>query len=275
MNTDNAQVHSLGDPRIGPFVDVTRQEKRESTTHFIAEGENVTLRLLASAYRCEKVLCVDRKADRIRPHLQPSTELLVASEALLQEIVGFKFHSGVMGLGQRLPETTDLPEAADPESDPILVLPEITDPANLGALLRVAAAFGVGAVVLGERCRDPFTRQSIRTSMGTIFSLRLIRSKDIRQTLIDMQNAGIELFATVLDADAAPLSTITPPTRCAVLIGNEGPGLDRELIDMCQHRITIPMRLNTDSLNVVVACGIFLNHFSRQFRIGNLGRTGV
>jgi tRNA G18 (ribose-2'-O)-methylase SpoU len=263
MNTDNAQVHSLSDPRIGPFVDVTRQEKRESSTHFIAEGENVTLRLLASTYRCERVLCVDRKADRIRPHLQPSTELLLANETLLQEIVGFKFHSGVMGLGHRLTESAVLPEAEDLELSPILVLPEITDPANLGALLRVAAAFGVGAVVLGERCRDPFTRQSIRTSMGTIFSLRLIRSKDIRQTLTRMRNAGIELFATVLDADASPLATITPPRRCALLMGNEGPGLDRDLVNACQQRITIPMRLNTDSLNVVVACGIFLNHFSR------------
>lgn len=260
MITESAQVVSLSDPRISAFVDVTQQDKRASSIHFIAEGENVTLRLLASGYPCEKVLCVDRKAERIRPYLQPSTQLLIANEAMVQQIVGFKFHSGVMGLGRRRAQATS---PLLPQTGTILVLPEITDPANLGALLRVAAGFGVGAVVLGERCRDPFTRQSIRTSMGTIFSLNLIRVTDVRQTLIQMRKEGIDLFATVLDADATPLHAITAPVRGAVLMGNEGPGLDRDLIDLCSHRITIPMHLNTDSLNVVVACGIFLNHFTR------------
>ncbi len=256
-------VTQLSDPRVAPFVDVTHADKRGSPTNFIAEGENVTLRLLASSYRCEKVLCVDRKADRIAPHLQPGTELLLAPEKLLQQIVGFKFHSGVMGLGVRPdPHPGPLPDYREGEQILLLVLPEITDPANMGALFRVAAGFGVGGVVLGERCRDPFTRQTVRTSMGTIFSLNLIRSRDIIADLAELGRQGIARFATVLDADAEPLSRVAPPGRSALLLGNEGPGLERQIVAACDRKITIPMRLNTDSLNVVVAGGIFLNHFA-------------
>jgi len=263
-------ITHLSDPRVAPFVDVTSIDKRDCQTHFIAEGENVTLRLLASSYRCEKVLCVDCKADRLRAHLQVGTELLVAPIELIQQIVGFKFHSGVMGLGVR-------PVGATPAS-PILfackemgdagvaatylILPEITDPANMGALFRVAAGFGVGAVILGERCRDPFTRQTVRTSMGTIFSLNLVQSRDIHADLLELKRRGVTLFATVLDADAERLNSVKPPARSALLLGNEGPGLERSIIAICDRKVTIPMKSNTDSLNVVVAGGIFLNHFA-------------
>ncbi len=258
-------IQTLSDSRVAPFVDVTHADKRESATHFIAEGENVTLRLLASDYACEKVLCIDRKADRIAPFLQAGTELLTAPIELIQQIVGFKFHSGVMGLGVRKPLETSVFSKSDmPRKSMILVLPEITDPANLGAIFRVAAAFGVDAVVLGEQCRDPFTRQTVRTSMGTIFALRLIQTSNIRAEMQAMQSQGICLFATVLDRDAKPLHTITAPARCALLLGNEGPGLEADIANLCDHKITIPMQLNTDSLNVVVACGIFLHHFTQQ-----------
>jgi tRNA G18 (ribose-2'-O)-methylase SpoU len=274
-------VTSLADPRIQPFLDLTQPEKRSSPTHFVAEGEKVTIRLLQSVYRCEAVLCAEHKVDNIRPLLQPGTELLVAPRRLVQEIAGFKFHSGVIGLGvRRAPRdfvgaTPVSPVAQAPgtraseaglaptsviHSGPILVLPEITDPANLGALIRVGAAFGVRTVVLGEHCRDPFTRQTVRTSMGTIFTIDLIQSRDLRSDLRAMQRAGIELLATVLDHDAEPLATFTPTAAFALLVGNEGPGLDHDVIDMCDRRLTIPMRLGTDSLNVVVATGIFLHH---------------
>ena len=99
--SNKPQVTSLSDPRIAPFLDLTKPEKRSSPTHFIAEGEKVTIRLLQSAYRCEKVLCAEQKVENIRPHLQPGTELIVAPRRLVQEIAGFKFHSGVIGLGVR------------------------------------------------------------------------------------------------------------------------------------------------------------------------------
>ncbi len=255
------QVHALSDPLVAPYLDVTSKEKRDSSDIFIAEGENVVYRLLASSYQCASVLCVDRKVGRFKSKLQLGTTLLVAEEKLLQQIVGFKFHSGVMGVGVRR-EYAAVNEIKNEKT--ILVLPEITDSANLGAILRIAAAFGVRCVVLGEKCRDPFIRQTIRTSMGTIFSLSLIKSENIIESIKQMQSEfHFNCVATVLDSDASPLASVIAPPKTALILGNEGPGLERTISEICDQRVTIPMKLGTDSLNVAVAAGVFLFHFTK------------
>ncbi len=117
--------------------------------------------------------------------------------------------------------------------------------------------------ILGEQCCDPFWRQAIRVSMGTIFRLPLVRSTDLRRDLLRLRDEWkIELAATVLDDRAELLQNAARGPRFGLLFGNEAQGLDRKWIDLCDRQITIPMRLGTDSLNVAVAAGIFLHHFS-------------
>lgn len=252
------RVQDLSDPLTEPFRHLTRPDRRESMDSFLAEGEKVTIRLLTSRYTCPRVLCAESRVASIRPYLQPQTQLIVAPLKIVQDIVGFAFHSGVIGLGVRPEPIRCVPDSA--MQQPLLVLPEITNPANLGALIRVAAALGVTTILLGERCRDPFTRQTVRTSMGSLFSVQLIQSNDIEHELKRLKQHHVPLLATVLDPQAITLSQVGKMSRFALLIGNEGPGLEPRLIRLCDRRITIPMHLGTDSLNVVVATGIFLYH---------------
>jgi TrmH family RNA methyltransferase len=101
--------------------------------------------------------------------------------------------------------------------------------------------------------------------MGTIFSLPIAQSENLLADLSRLRNQwGIELAATVLDESAEPLSRAARPPRFALLFGNEAQGLPSEIIAACDRRITIPMHLGTDSLNVMVAAGIFLYHFTRE-----------
>ena len=81
--------------------------------------------------------------------------------------------------------------------------------------------------------------------------------------LKSLQSRGVELIATVLDESAEPLGDVTPPARTAMLFGNEAQGLSPGHIALCDRRVTIPMKLGTDSLNVAVAAGVFLYHFTR------------
>ena len=250
----------MDDPRLAPYRHFTSSLKYESPDQFVAEGQNVVLRLLASAYVCESVLCSQRKVDAVRPHLQAGTELFVASDETMQNVLGFKFHSGVIAVGRRRPWLTiDALMSAAPASVTLLVLPDITDPTNLGAILRNAAAFDVTGVILGESCRDPFARQSVRTSMGTIFSLPVARSENIRSDLQRLQKIyATECWATVLADDAIPLAKVKRPDRVALLLGNEGPGLETDLVALCDKRVTLPMRRGIDSLNVAAASAVFL-----------------
>jgi TrmH family RNA methyltransferase len=92
--------------------------------------------------------------------------------------------------------------------------------------------------------------------MGAVFKLPIVRSRDIVGDLKSLRTRGVELFATVLNADAHDLHDVKPPARMAILFGNEAQGLSPEHIELCDRRVTIPMKLGTDSLNVAVAAGV-------------------
>jgi tRNA G18 (ribose-2'-O)-methylase SpoU len=159
-----------------------------------------------------------------------------------------------------------LPELVPPPPAPVtlLILSELLDPENLGASLRAAAAFGVDAVVVGPHCPDPFSRRVIRVSMGAVWKVPLTLSDNLSPDVDWLQQqAGVDVVATVLDPQADPLARASRSRRMAILLGSEGCGLPVELIGRCHRRVTIPMQLATDSLNVSMAAGIFLYHFTQ------------
>jgi tRNA G18 (ribose-2'-O)-methylase SpoU len=99
--------------------------------------------------------------------------------------------------------------------------------------------------------------------MGTAFRLPIVESVDLRQDVLRLRDEwNLELIATVLDENASPLSTAQRGARVGLLFGNEADGLDEQWQSICQRRLTIPMRMGTDSLNVAIAAAIFLHHFS-------------
>jgi tRNA G18 (ribose-2'-O)-methylase SpoU len=231
----------------------------------MAEGNLVVRRLLRSTYPCHSVLCSDRKIDEMRPDLRPDVPTYLVPDRLMHEIVGFHFHTGVLAIGKRLPpEPLDAIIASKPTST-LIVLPDTNNAENLGAIARTAVVFGADALLLGEQCADPFYRQAVRVSMGTIFSLRLHRSTDILADLAALRDRhGFDVVATVIDRDAEPLASVTrKPDRLALLFGSEGWGLSPDHIARSTRRMTIPMAPNTDSLNVSMSAAIFLYHFTQ------------
>ena len=265
MTTSNIfPIDSLADPRIADYRDLKDRELSRAGGKFIAEGEWVVRRLLASEYPAESVLLAERVAAELAPLVPPDVPVYVAPAELVSRIVGFRFHSGVIAVGRRRPAITltELLPKLGPTAT-LVVLPEITSTENLGGLLRIAAGFGADGVLLGERCCDPFYRQSVRVSMGAVFKLALVQSSDIAADLRGLGQAGFERIATVLDGAAESLSRETArSSRIALLLGNEAQGLAPHHVALCDRRVTIPMRLGTDSLNVTVAAGIFLYQFS-------------
>lgn len=261
-------VPTLDDPRVAPYRNLKDRELAREGGRFIAEGEQVVRRLLASDYPVESVLLSRRRAAEISALVPQDVPAYVVDDPLVHSIVGFKFHSGVMAVGRRKPpasldavmeHTTRRPRVT------LVVLPEIANTENMGSLIRISAAFGADAVLLGERCCDPFWRQSIRVSMGAIFSLPLARSDDVLADLGRLRKAwGVELAAAVVGEGAQPLASATRGPRLGLLFGNEAQGLSDAHVRACDRRVTIPMHLGTDSLNVAVAAGVFLYHFTRE-----------
>jgi tRNA G18 (ribose-2'-O)-methylase SpoU len=259
-------IESLSDPRVECYRNLKDRELERRGKRFIAEGEHLVRRLLASDYVTESVLLAERRVEEMTAIVPEHVPVYAVRQQVMDEILGIKFHSGVMACGVRKPPCA-LEEVVPRENErlTLVICPEITNVENIGSMVRIAAAFGADAMILGERCHDPFWRQSIRVSMGTIFSLPLYQSRDLRGDLRRLKSEwGVELAATVLDAKAERLGEARRPGKFGLLFGSEPQGLGEEWVAACDRKITIPMHWGTDSLNVAVATGIFLYHFTRE-----------
>ena len=258
------EVNDLQDPRVAGYRNVKDRDLAEEGDRFVAEGEYLVQRLLVSGLHVESVLMSDRRrANAAKPISVPEhVPLYVAPEAVMEAITGVHFHGGVLAIGRR-PPAPDIDRLLAAASAPMLLLcPEITNLANLGAIARVAAGFGVTAMLLGPRCADPWYRKSVRTSMGAVFTLPIIRCDDLAAQMARLRDEqGVQFIAAVLADDAQPLHTIARPPRPALVMGNEEHGVPRHYLRHCAAKAIIPMHGDVDSLNVVVATGIMLYHF--------------
>lgn len=259
------RVAELTDPRLDPYRSLKTTNHTRDARLFVAEGEKLVERLLASRFAVDSVLVNPSHVDRIEPLVPAEVPIYLVSAAELETLIGFNFHRGVLACGRRQPGPT-LEDILDPPRErlTLVVCPDVKDPENLGSIIRTSSAFGVDALILGTACGDPFSRRILRVSMGSILRLPCLQTDDIPKCLQALREAGIELTATVLDPAAEPLSEFRRGPRTAILFGSEGHGLSGDVVALCQRRLTIAMNPGIDSLNVAVAAGIFLQHLTRQ-----------
>jgi len=136
---------------------------------------------------------------------------------------------------------------------------------NLGSIMRSAAGLGFAHILLGPSCCDAWARRAIRTSMGTVFQLKICRSADLGQDLDCLgRDYGFQWHAAVLDKTAETLDSISPPPKVGLLLGAEANGLADAWCTRVERAVRIPMALDTDSLNVGVAAGIFMHHYRER-----------
>lgn len=259
------QVNLTDDPRLEPYRElIERNRSRQDSPWFIAEGQLVVERLLHSRYEVHSVLATESHARRLADIVPSEVPLLVASQEFLQSLVGFEFHRGMLACGLR-GEPPQLHAAVD-WTQPrltLMALPHVATAENLGSVLRSARALGAQAVLLGAGGVDPLGRRVLRVSMAAGLFLPVVRSDQLLSDLDWLHaGAGCDVIGTVLSRSARPLASFSPGPRNVLVLGNEAQGLDAETLAHCQHRVTIPMHNGTDSLNLAVAAGIFLHHFT-------------
>lgn len=266
-------IESPDDPRLALYTAMKDRDIRRETGLFLAEGEHVVRRAFQAGLQVRSLLVIEQKVARVEAMVADAgaegVEVLSCTKQLMQAAVGFAMHQGIIAAVQPPSDWVGFEGLDQVTSDfgdkaTLLVCPEITNVENLGLLTRVAAGLGVGAMVLGPRCADPWYRRSVRVSMGAVFKLPIVRLDDLDAGLDHLrQRYGYTLVATVIDADATPLRgvKISADQKHAVLLGNEGDGLPADLVARCDEKVRIPMHADVDSLNVAVAAGIVLHHY--------------
>lgn len=258
-------INDLDDPRLAPYRHLKATNLTRDRDEFVVEGAKLVERLLASRFPVVSVLATDRHALGLVGRVPESVMLYVVPHELLRTLVGFSFHQGVLGCGTRRPWPEPVSWLRDrgPRLT-IVVCPELCNPENLGSMLRLADVFGIDGALVGPNCPDPFSRRVLRVSMGFALWRPTLVAADLPATCARLRDElGFELVAAVVDPDAEPFDARPRPDRLALVLGTEADGLAPDWVARCQRRVTIPMRPGAESLNVALAAGILLYHFSR------------
>lgn len=265
-------ITDADDPRIAGYRDVRERDLVGRRGLFVAEGAVVLRCLLESPFApVVSILVAEARLPGLAELLARApgdAPVYVASQSVMDGIVGFPIHRGVLALG-RIPAPRDLGSGLEVAGDDALVLAlsGIANHDNMGGLFRNAAAFGVDAVVLDAACCDPFYRKALRVSVGGVLKVPQVRLAPGEDLVEGLREQGFRVLALSPSGDR-DLADVRGGGRMAVLLGAEGPGLAPGVLARCET-IRIPMAEGFDSLNVATTSGIVLHHL--RSRSGGAG----
>ncbi|MDQ1293650.1 MAG: methyltransferase [Actinomycetota bacterium] len=260
------RVGGVEDPAVADFVgltDVALRSRREPEQGlYLAEGEKVIRRALEAGHRPRALLLSDRWVqplslliDRV---VGAGGRVLVGEPGVLESITGFHVHRGAIASMHRpvLPSVERVLAGARR----VLVLEDVVDHTNVGAVFRSAAGIGAQAVLVTPRCADPLYRRAVRVSMGTVFQVPWTRIAPWPEALGRLKESGFVVAALGLSAQACDLDrfVLDLPERLALVLGTEGDGLSGRALCEVDRVVRIPMAGGVDSLNVAAAAAVAL-----------------
>jgi len=182
-----------------------------------------------------------------------------ASKNLMQKIVGHKLHNGVMALAEK-PKSLELFELLPP----YLILNGLTDPENVGTIIRSSAAFNINSIIVDSKTCSPYLKRCIRVSMGHVLKTKIFYSKNLLSTIDKLKANNTEIIGTTNRDANISLSKYNFIKNSALIIGSEGEGVDQDIKNVCDALIRITLNKNVSSINAANAASIFLYHLSRS-----------
>lgn len=253
-------ITSLRDARLTDYAhqtDVALKKSRGSEHGlYLAESALVLERALRAGHVPRSVLALGPAADDAVRLVGDDVDVFTGPGDLLAELTGYVLHRGLIASMHR-PALPD-PVALLADARRVVVLENVADPTNVGAIFRSVAGIGADAVLVTERCSDPFYRRAIRVSMGTVLQVPWTRLGDWPSAREQLAASGFHIAALALEPGAVSLREFAadPPERVALVLGEEGYGLTREAIDAADTIVQIPMRHGIDSLNVAATAAV-------------------
>lgn len=252
------EIADLADPRLADYSHLTdvALKKAQGTEHglYIAESALVLERALRAGHRPRSVLALGTSVEAAVSLVGDDVTVFSGPAELLEQLTGYLLHRGLIASMHRPP----LPATADLLRDArrVVILENVADPTNVGAIFRSVAAIGADAVLVTSRCSDPFYRRAIRVSMGTVLQVPWTRLGDWESAREDL--AGFHIAALALTDDAVSLRSFAAnaPDRVALVLGAEGEGLTPEALAVADTAVKIPMAHGIDSLNVAASAAV-------------------
>lgn len=273
------EVINLNHPELTIYTE--HSEKQLATIYepkeglFIAESPKVIERALDAGYEPVSFLAEKgqlKEAENIFDRIE-DIPVYIAPDEQLAELTGYHLTRGLWCAMRR--KTLPTLEEVCRDARRIVILEEVVNPTNVGALFRCAAALGMDAVILTGGCSDPLYRRASRVSMGTVFQIpwtMLSKKEGIwpTQTVSTLRELGFKTAAMALKEDSVGIDDrqLNTEDKLAIILGTEGDGLARDTIADCDYTVMIPMAHGVDSLNVAAAGAVAF------WQLGNGCSTG-
>ena len=242
---------------------------RKRQNKFLIEGARSCEEGIKSAWEIETLFYTVKAEEnpRIKGILKNAKrrgiELIQVKQKLLEKISDTVTSQGIVGVVKIKDFTQEFLFQQKPVL--LLALDSIKDPGNMGTLIRTADAFGADGIILSEECVDLFNPKAVRSTMGSIFHLPILKEIDLRNILSNLKKKDFNIVITELEKGEI-LNRLDKMQKICLVIGSEPEGVSQNLIQLADHLVKIPIQGKAESLNVAVACGILLHEITKKMK---------
>ncbi len=236
---------SVNNPKIKQLTKLKTKKYRNKQNLFLVEGAHLVKEAYESGY-LKELLLLENKTFNL------DVETNYITENVLNTLTEVESPVGIIGICTPKPMTL--------KGNKLLILDSIQDPGNLGTIIRSSVAFNIDTIIINDKCADPYSDKVIRSSQGMIFKTNIIK-KDLTIFLNEIKGK-IPVYGTKVDG-GKDLKTLEKISKFAIIMGNEGNGVNPKLLDMCDEYLYIPMNSKCESLNVGVATSIILYELTK------------
>lgn len=263
------RIANLDLPELAPYRTLKLPREHRERGIFVAEGDKVVHRLLASSLEIISVLLPEHRLAEYEPGLRARAEDIltycVTDRRVLEELIGFEMFQGVLAVAKipLMPLLSDLLANTTPPRL-FAAADGLSNAENIGVLVRNCVAFGAQALLVGETSASPYLRRAVRNSMGTVFQLPILETKNLAATLQELKRRGVRCIAAHPHTEQKFLHQADFHGDTCIVFGAEGNGLSPAVLAACDEAVAIPMPPTVDSLNVASAAAVFLYEARRQ-----------
>lgn len=243
-------ITSLENDKIKKCIKLKEKKYRDINQEFIVEGDH----LVIEAYKSGLLKEILIEQDSVTVLDVPITYV---TQEIINKITGLESPSHILGICKKQEEKEEY-------GNRLLLLDEIQDPGNLGTIIRSSKAFGIDTVVLGDKCVDLYNPKVIRSTQGIGFHINIV-NRNLKEVIEELKKKEIPIYGTRVEfgEDVRKLKQ-DDREKYALIMGNEGKGVSRDILDMCDKYIYIEMDKEVESLNVAIATSVLLYELNRR-----------
>lgn len=240
-----------------PIVDKYKKLKSSNNSYLILESEKVINYASKQGIFFEEILSDQKYLDKNKHLLKITKKYYILDKKQLSKTIGYNTHGGVFALIQP-------PKIFHQDCDKIIYLDGLTSPENIGSICRSAAAFGFKKLLFDSKGSSPFLRRAIRVSTGHVLALQIEKVISPIDHIHQLKNDGFTIVSAHNSTQSISINNVKLPKRICLVIGSEGHGVSKEIINLSDKHIKINTDESVDHLNASIAASVLMFELSKE-----------